>query len=48
VQKHLMNTLLDLVNDEKKIHELEANILKTGNANADETIANEILKTIKK
>jgi UDP-N-acetylglucosamine--N-acetylmuramyl-(pentapeptide) pyrophosphoryl-undecaprenol N-acetylglucosamine transferase len=48
VQKHLMDTLLDLVKDEKKIHELETNILKTGNANADETIANEILKTIKK
>jgi UDP-N-acetylglucosamine--N-acetylmuramyl-(pentapeptide) pyrophosphoryl-undecaprenol N-acetylglucosamine transferase len=48
VQKHLMNTLLDLVNNEKKIHELETNILKTGNANADETIANEILKTIEK
>jgi len=48
VQKHLMDTLLELIKDEKKIHELETNILKTGNANADETIANEILKTIKK
>ena len=48
VQKHLMDTLIDLVKDEKKIHELETNILKTGNANPDETIANEILRTIKK
>ena len=40
-QKHLMDTLLELVKDEKKIHELERNILKTG-------IANEILKNIKK
>jgi UDP-N-acetylglucosamine--N-acetylmuramyl-(pentapeptide) pyrophosphoryl-undecaprenol N-acetylglucosamine transferase len=47
-QKHLMDTLLELVKDERKIHELERNILKTGNANADETIANEILKFIKK
>lgn len=47
VQKHLMNTLLTLVNDEKKIHELEANILKTANEHADEAIVNEILKTIK-
>jgi UDP-N-acetylglucosamine--N-acetylmuramyl-(pentapeptide) pyrophosphoryl-undecaprenol N-acetylglucosamine transferase len=48
VQKHLIDTLLELVKDEKKIHELETNILKTANEHADETIANEILKTIKK
>jgi UDP-N-acetylglucosamine--N-acetylmuramyl-(pentapeptide) pyrophosphoryl-undecaprenol N-acetylglucosamine transferase len=48
VQKHLIDTLLELVKDEKKIHELETNILKTANGHADETIANEILKTIKK
>ncbi|HSQ44324.1 MAG TPA: undecaprenyldiphospho-muramoylpentapeptide beta-N-acetylglucosaminyltransferase [Ginsengibacter sp.] len=47
VQKHLMETLLDLVNDEKKIHELEKNISKTANEHADTTIADEILKTIK-
>jgi UDP-N-acetylglucosamine--N-acetylmuramyl-(pentapeptide) pyrophosphoryl-undecaprenol N-acetylglucosamine transferase len=47
-QKDLMNTLLELVKDDKKINELEINILKTGNTHADETIANEILKIIKK
>jgi len=47
VQTNLMDTLLELVQDEKKINELETNILKTGNTEADETIANEILKTIK-
>lgn len=48
VNTKLMNTLLELVQDEKRIHELETNILKMSNTHADETIANEILKTIKK
>jgi UDP-N-acetylglucosamine--N-acetylmuramyl-(pentapeptide) pyrophosphoryl-undecaprenol N-acetylglucosamine transferase len=48
VQLHLMNTLLELVNDEKKIHELEINISKMGNTTADEMIADEILKALKK
>lgn len=47
VQKHLMDTLLALIKDEKKINELEKNIAKTATKHADETIANEILKTIK-
>ena len=48
VKTKLMDTLLELVQDEKRIHELEINILKMSNIHADETIANEILKTIKK
>ena len=48
VQLHLMKTLLELVNDEKKIHELEINISKMGNTTADEMIADEILKALKK
>ncbi|MEP6926886.1 MAG: glycosyltransferase, partial [Ginsengibacter sp.] len=48
VKLHLMETLLDLVNDEKKIHELGINISQMSNTQADETIANEILKTIHK
>lgn len=47
VQKHLMDTVLELVKDEQQIHKLETNILKTGTTHADETIANEILKIIK-
>ncbi|MEO8415146.1 MAG: undecaprenyldiphospho-muramoylpentapeptide beta-N-acetylglucosaminyltransferase [Ginsengibacter sp.] len=46
VPQKLMDTLLGLVANEKEILELETNILKNGNANADETIAKEILKTI--
>ncbi len=48
VKTKLMDTLLELVQDEKRIHELETNILKMSNTHADETVANEILKTIKK
>lgn len=48
VKTKLMDTLLELIDDENQIHELETNISKTGNTQADETIANEILKTIKK
>ncbi|MEO6837271.1 MAG: undecaprenyldiphospho-muramoylpentapeptide beta-N-acetylglucosaminyltransferase [Ginsengibacter sp.] len=42
----LFPCLLHLINDEKLIKELENNILKLGNTNADETIATEILKKI--
>lgn len=48
VKLHLIDTVLKLVNDEKKIIELETNILKMSNTSADETIADEILKTINK
>ena len=48
VKTKLMDTLLELVQDEKRIYELETNILKMSNTHADETVANEILKTIKK
>ena len=48
VKTKLINTVLELVQDEKLIHQLETNILKMSNTQADETIANEILKTIKK
>ena len=48
VKTKLMDTLLELVQDEKRIHELEINILKMSNTQADETIANEIFTTIKK
>jgi UDP-N-acetylglucosamine--N-acetylmuramyl-(pentapeptide) pyrophosphoryl-undecaprenol N-acetylglucosamine transferase len=48
VQTRLMDTILGLIHDDKKINELETNILKMSNIHADETIANEILKTIKK
>ena len=48
MQKIIDGYIIDLVNDEKKIKELETNILKSGNTNADEIIATEILKTIKK
>jgi len=47
VETKLMDTILELVKDEKKIKELEVNILKNGNTKADEIIATEILKTIK-
>jgi UDP-N-acetylglucosamine--N-acetylmuramyl-(pentapeptide) pyrophosphoryl-undecaprenol N-acetylglucosamine transferase len=47
VHSHLMETVLALIKDDKKIHELQINILKNGNIKADETIANEILKEIK-
>lgn len=44
----LMPVLLDLVKNEKLIGELENNISKMSNTNADETIAWEILKTLNK
>jgi len=47
VETKLIDTILELVKDEKKIKELEVNILKNGNTKADEIIATEILKTIK-
>ena len=47
VKTKLISTLLNLVHDDKQIHELETNISKMGNTEADKTIANEILKTIK-
>ena len=48
VKTKLIDTVLQLVQDEKLIHQLETNISKMANTYADETIANEILKTIKK
>ena len=48
VAVHLIDTMLELVGQENKIRELEKNILKTGITNADEIIAKEILKIIKK
>jgi UDP-N-acetylglucosamine--N-acetylmuramyl-(pentapeptide) pyrophosphoryl-undecaprenol N-acetylglucosamine transferase len=48
VKTKLIDTVVELVLDEKLIHQLEANISKMSNTQADETIANEILKTIKK
>ncbi len=48
VKLHLVDTVLKLIKDEKKIKEMEINISAMGNTNADATIANEILKTIDK
>ncbi len=48
VKLHLVDTVLYLLKNEKKIQELEMNISKMGNTLADETIAGEILKTINK
>ncbi len=47
VESTLMKTILELIQNEKMIQELETNISRMGNTNADETIANEILKTIR-
>ncbi|MDQ6902174.1 MAG: undecaprenyldiphospho-muramoylpentapeptide beta-N-acetylglucosaminyltransferase [Bacteroidota bacterium] len=47
VQEKLVPAILDLIKDDNKIAELETNISRLGNAKADETIANEILNTIK-
>jgi UDP-N-acetylglucosamine--N-acetylmuramyl-(pentapeptide) pyrophosphoryl-undecaprenol N-acetylglucosamine transferase len=47
VKTKLIGTVLELVQDEKLIHQLETNISKMSNTRADETIAKEILKTIK-
>ncbi|MEO8765153.1 MAG: undecaprenyldiphospho-muramoylpentapeptide beta-N-acetylglucosaminyltransferase [Ginsengibacter sp.] len=48
VKTKLIDAVLNLIKDEKLIRQLEENILKLSNTNADETIANQILKTIKK
>lgn len=47
VKTKLMNTLLNLLNDETLMNTMQANIARMANNNADETIANEILKEIK-
>lgn len=47
VHSHLIETVLALIKDDKKIQELQINILKNGNTKADEIIASEILKEIK-
>ena len=46
VKLKLMETIFELVQNERKIHEFEENILRLGNSKADETIANEILKIL--
>jgi UDP-N-acetylglucosamine--N-acetylmuramyl-(pentapeptide) pyrophosphoryl-undecaprenol N-acetylglucosamine transferase len=48
VKSKLINTVLGLVQDDKLVHELETNISKINNTQAGETIAAQILKTIKK
>lgn len=46
VKTKLMDTILDLVKDEKKIHELEYNISKNGHTDADKIIANTIIESV--
>ena len=46
VKSELFPCLLQLVNDEQQMKELKENISKLGNTNADEVIADEILKNI--
>lgn len=46
VKEKLITVLLDLLNNEQKIHQLEINIGKMAITNADERIAEEILKSI--
>jgi UDP-N-acetylglucosamine--N-acetylmuramyl-(pentapeptide) pyrophosphoryl-undecaprenol N-acetylglucosamine transferase len=46
-KSELFPCLLNLVNDEKLMKELTENISKMSNTNADEIIAEEILKQIK-
>ena len=46
VEEKLMSTIASLANDTAKANELKENISKLGNTNADEIIANEILKTL--
>lgn len=46
VNEKLMNTIKWLASDTAKANELKENIVKLGNTNADELIANEILKTL--
>ncbi|MDQ6757860.1 MAG: undecaprenyldiphospho-muramoylpentapeptide beta-N-acetylglucosaminyltransferase [Bacteroidota bacterium] len=47
VESKLMKTILKLINDENKMNEIKENIGNMANTNADELIADEILKTIK-
>jgi UDP-N-acetylglucosamine--N-acetylmuramyl-(pentapeptide) pyrophosphoryl-undecaprenol N-acetylglucosamine transferase len=47
VKTKLIDTILELVQDDKLIHQLETNIKKKDNQQADETIAREILEIIK-
>ncbi|MDB5199808.1 MAG: UDP-N-acetylglucosamine--N-acetylmuramyl-(pentapeptide) pyrophosphoryl-undecaprenol [Chitinophagaceae bacterium] len=46
VNEKLINAIAALANDSVKTNELKENIAKLGNTNADELIANEILKTL--
>ena len=46
VNEKLMSAIASLANDAAKANELKENITKLGNPNADEIIANEILKTL--
>lgn len=46
VNEKLMNTIKWLASDTETANELKENIVKLGNTNADELIANEILKTL--
>lgn len=46
VNEKLMSAIASLANDAAKANELKENIAKLGNPNADEIIANEILKTL--
>lgn len=48
VKEKLMPELLRLVNDKELIEQLQNNVSKLGNTNADEVIAHEILNQIKK
>ena len=47
INNKLMSAILQLINDEDKLNILKENIAKIANTNADEIIADEILKTIK-
>jgi UDP-N-acetylglucosamine:LPS N-acetylglucosamine transferase len=46
VNDKLIDAIKWLANDPEKANELKENIAKLGNTNADEIIANEILKTL--
>jgi UDP-N-acetylglucosamine--N-acetylmuramyl-(pentapeptide) pyrophosphoryl-undecaprenol N-acetylglucosamine transferase len=47
VKTKLIGTVVELMQDENLIHQMETNITKMGNTQADETIAKEIFKIIK-
>ena len=47
INNKLMSAILQLINDEDKLNILKENIAKIANTNANEIIADEILKTIK-